>query len=118
MISSFKIKWVISLLALPMVALAVLSSSAVTGAMPQGIDLTFKTKCATCHSVDGSGGTPMGKKMQVRDLRSAEVQKQTDAQLQTIISKGKGKMPGFEKSLGADQVKQLVAHVRELAKKK
>lgn len=67
---------------------------------------------------DGSGSSPVGKSMKLRDLRSAEVQKLTDTQLQGIISKGKGKMPAFEKSLGADTCKALVGHLRELAKKK
>jgi cytochrome c553 len=84
-----------------------------------GVEMTYKTKCASCHGLDASGSTPMGKKLNLKDLKSAEVQKLTDAQLLTIISKGKGKMmPGFEKSLGADTCKALVTHLRELAKKK
>ncbi len=78
----------------------------------------FKTKCASCHGVDGSGNTPSGKSMKLRDLRSPEVQKLTDQQLTDITAKGKGKMPGYEKSLGMDKVKQLVAYMRELGKKK
>ena len=85
---------------------------------PEGADATYKAKCASCHSLDGSGSGPMGKKMNIRDLRSADVQKQTDAQLLTVISKGKGKMPGFDKTIGADSCKQLVTFIRELAKKK
>jgi mono/diheme cytochrome c family protein len=77
---------------------------------------TFKARCATCHGADGSGNTAMGKKMKVRDLRSAEVQKQSDAELFNIISKGKAKMPAFGKSLGDDQIQQLVAHIRALKK--
>ena len=75
---------------------------------------TFKAKCAACHGADGSGNTVMGKKMAVRDLRSAEVQKQSDAQLTGIIAKGKGKMPPFGKSLSGDQIRELVAHIRML----
>ncbi len=94
------------------------SSTMTSAAMFNGAETTFKTKCASCHSLDGSGSSPVGKSLKLRDLRSAEVQKQTDAQLQGIISKGKGKMPAFEKSLGADTCKALVGHLRELAKKK
>lgn len=89
-----------------------------TAGVPESADANFKAKCASCHSPDGSGSGPIGKKMNIRDLRSAEVQKQTDAQLLAIISKGKGKMPAFDKSLGADACKQLVSYIRELAKKK
>jgi mono/diheme cytochrome c family protein len=76
--------------------------------------ITFKTKCASCHGLDGSGATAFGKANKLRDLRSAEVQAQTDQQLTEIISKGKGKMPGYEKSLGADEVKELVAYLRSI----
>lgn len=99
-------------------ALLFLSAPSMPVSAYEGADTTFKTKCAACHGLDGSGSTPMGKSMKLRDLKSAEVQKQTDAQLLAIISKGKGKMPPFEKSLGADTCKALVGHMRELAKKK
>lgn len=79
---------------------------------------TFKAKCVMCHGADGKGDTPMGKKNNVRDLGSAEVQKQTDAQLTDIITKGKNppKMPAFEGKLTADEIKQLVAHLRSIKK--
>jgi cytochrome c6 len=79
----------------------------------------FKTKCAACHGPDGSGNTTMGKQMQSPDLRSEEVQKQTDAQLIEATTNGKGKkMPAYKDKLTSDQIKQLVAYIRELAKKK
>jgi cytochrome c6 len=81
----------------------------------EGADV-FKSKCAMCHGPDGAGATAMGKKQGVRDLRSADVQKQTDAQLTEIITKGKGKMPSYAEKVTADQVKQLVAFIRELKK--
>lgn len=77
---------------------------------------TFKAKCVACHGADGTGATAAGKAMKVRNLASAEVQGQTDAQLYDIIAKGKGKMPGYEKPLGADKCKELVAYVRTLKK--
>ena len=77
----------------------------------------FKAKCAMCHGADGSGGTPVGKSLKIRDLRLPEVQKQTNAELTQIIAKGKGKMPPFEGKLSKEQIEQLVAYVRELGKK-
>lgn len=76
----------------------------------------FKAKCAVCHGADGSGNTAMGKKLGVRDLRSAEVQSQSDAQLFAAISNGKGKMPAFGKSLSDGDRHQLVSHIRTLKK--
>jgi cytochrome c6 len=75
---------------------------------------TYKTKCAVCHGPDGKGDTSIGKTNKIRDLGSADVQKQSDAELTTIISDGKGKMPAYGKSLKADQVKELVAFLRSL----
>lgn len=76
----------------------------------------YKSKCAACHAADGSGSA-MGKKLGAHDLHSAEVQKMSDAELSEVIAKGKNKMPSYEKSLKADDIKGLVAHIRTLAKK-
>jgi cytochrome c6 len=79
----------------------------------------FKTKCAACHGPDGSGGTPTGKAMGTPDLRSDDVQKQTDAQLIESTTNGKGKkMPAYKGKLTDDQMKGLVGYIRELGKKK
>jgi cytochrome c6 len=77
----------------------------------------YKAKCAACHGADGSGQTPVGKSMKVRDLRSAEVQKQTDADLQKIITEGKTKMPAFKTKLSVADISSLVAYIRGMAKK-
>jgi len=76
----------------------------------------YKTKCAICHGADGSGTTTKGKELKLKSLRSPEVQKMTDEQLLQVVAKGKNKMPGFEKALGADKCKALVAYVRTFKK--
>jgi cytochrome c5 len=95
-------------------AFASTGSSAVTAMAPADAAASYKAKCASCHGANGSGQTATGKRLKLRDLRSPEVQKLTDDQLYAIIAKGKGKMPGYEKSLGADTCKALVAHMRAL----
>jgi mono/diheme cytochrome c family protein len=77
----------------------------------------YKTKCAACHGADGKGATAVGKADSIRDLSSADVQGQTDAQLNAIITSGKGKMPAYGKSLKPAQVTSLVAYVRSIASK-
>ncbi len=116
--SVIKVKLAITALAIPVIALIVFFSSTpqAMGALPDG-GADYKTKCAACHALDGSGNTVMGKKLEVKDLRSPEAQKLTDAQITTIIAKGKNKMPP-NPSYTPDQVKELVVYVRELAKKK
>jgi mono/diheme cytochrome c family protein len=97
------------------VLLAVLGLVFSTSALAGGPD-TFKAKCAMCHGADGAGKAAMGTK----DLGSAEVQKQTDAQLTEIINNGKSdgkvKMPPYAGKLSADDIKGLVAFIRTLKK--
>ena len=90
-------------------------SKAATATAGDGAE-TFKAKCASCHGPDGTGQTAVGKAMKIRDLTSADVQAKTDNQLYETIAKGKGKMPGYEKTVGADKCKELVAYIRTLKK--
>jgi cytochrome c6 len=75
---------------------------------------TYKSKCAMCHGADGKGDTSMGKTMKVRDLGSADVQGQSDADLNGIITNGKGKMPKYDGKLTSDQISDLVKYIRTL----
>jgi mono/diheme cytochrome c family protein len=75
---------------------------------------TFKAKCAMCHGPDGKGDTSMGKTLKLRDLGSADVQGQSDADLTNIITNGKGKMPKYDGKLTADQIKDVVKYIRTL----
>lgn len=102
----------ISLLVL---ALLIAAPSAFAGGGPDGAAL-YKSKCAMCHGADGAGQTPMGKNMKLRDLRSADVQKQTDAELAKWIADGKGKMPAYKSKMSADEINALVAFIRTLKK--
>src|SRR5712692_8137599 len=100
-----------------MLALALLSAAAESADSSAERQKLYKSKCAACHAADGSGDTPIGKKMKTPDLRSADVQQKSDAELTEVVASGKGKMAGFAKSLGMDQIGQLVAYVRELGAK-
>lgn len=76
----------------------------------------YLDKCAICHGKDGAGNTAKGRKLKVKDVRSPEVQKLSEAEMIEIVAKGKGKdMDGFEKELGKDSVKNVVAYYRSLA---
>jgi mono/diheme cytochrome c family protein len=77
----------------------------------------FADKCEKCHDKDGSGGTVFGKALKAADLRSADVQKKTDADFYTQIDKGKGNMPPFGGSLDKAQIEDLIAYVRQLGNK-
>jgi cytochrome c6 len=83
-----------------------------SSAVAQDAAATYKAKCAMCHQADGKGG-----KMGTRDFASPEVAKESDADLTTIITKGKGKMPAYEGKLKDTEIKDLVTYIRGLAKK-
>ncbi len=50
---------------------------------------TYKAKCQMCHGVTGLGDTPAGKTMKARPFNSPDVLKESDADLITVIKKGK-----------------------------
>ena len=75
---------IVVLLAVP--ASAGKSSSASGNAAARS---TFKLQCSSCHGQNGAGDTSVGKSLKAADLRSPEVQKQSDAQLAQVISEGR-----------------------------
>ena len=90
----------------------------VPAARAQGeAEATFKGKCAGCHGADGSASTPAAKALGARDFHSAEVQKETVAELADIIAKGKNKMPKYGDKLKDTEIKDLAAYVHDLGKK-
>lgn len=101
-----------------MKVLAILMIAIITAAGAYATDgaALYKAKCASCHGADGSGQTPMGKSMKLRDLGSPEVQKQTDKQLYDWTADGKGKMPAYKSKLSDEEIKALVAHMRTFKK--
>jgi cytochrome c6 len=84
-------------------------------AFADDVAATYKSKCATCHGPDGKG-TAVGTKMGAHDFSSPEVKAETDAQLTDVVTKGKGKMPGYGGKLKDTEIKDLVTYVRSLAK--
>jgi mono/diheme cytochrome c family protein len=102
---------------IPALLLCCLALLTATKAQPDPAKI-FKTNCTLCHGADGSGDNPTGKAFHAKDLRSAEVQKQTDAELAEVITKGRGKMPAFGAKIKPDVVTKLVAYLRELPKQK
>jgi cytochrome c6 len=105
-------------LLLSAVVTVLLFGSSTAFAADTATESLYKAKCAACHGADGTGSTPAGKKLGAHDFHSPEVMKQTDAQLLETMSKGKNKMPAYDGKIPADQMKSLVAYVRELGKAK
>jgi mono/diheme cytochrome c family protein len=76
----------------------------------------YKQKCASCHGPDGKAETGAGKAMKVPSFASPEVKKQSNAELEQIIEKGKGMMPKYGASMKPEEIKEMVAYIRSLAK--
>src|ERR1700757_3683802 len=74
----------------------------------------YKTNCAKCHGPDGSAGTPTGKALHAKDLRSEEVQTKSNAELADVITKGNGKMPAFGAKLDPEDIREVLAYIRDL----
>jgi mono/diheme cytochrome c family protein len=110
-----KITWGCQVMIVAVLAAAVLLSAAAKADNPA--EATYKAKCATCHGPDGKGETPAGKAMKARSFAAPEAVKMSDEELETVITKGKNKMPPFDGKLKKEQIEQLVGYIRELAKK-
>lgn len=78
----------------------------------------YAKKCAICHGKAGEGKKAIAKmlKVELRPLGSREVQAKSDAELRKNIVKGNGKMKPV-KGLSDQEVANLIAHLRRLAKK-
>lgn len=99
--------WALALLAVVVAVPAVAQS---------GADL-YKSKCAMCHGPDGLANTPVAKSMKVPSFQSPDALKMSEGQLIEVTRNGKGKMPAYNGKLTDAQIKEVVAHIRELQKK-
>ncbi len=93
------------------IAIAVMVSGAFLTASAADLasDANYKAKCAMCHGAAGEGKAAM----KTAPLKDAA--KMSDAELTTVISKGKApKMPAFDGKLKAEDIKALVAEIKAL----
>lgn len=98
-------------------AVAVLIAIPVVAAADDDAAMLFKSKCAGCHGATGAGDSPVGKKLGVKPLNAADVQKKTDKDLKKIVTDGQGKMPGFKGKIEDAKIEKLVEYIRSLSKK-
>lgn len=82
----------------------------------------WKTQCAKCHAPDGTGKTSMGARLAIKDYTvAASLAEMTDAQLTEAIANGvkadgKTVMPAYATKLTAEEIAELVAHIRAMVK--
>lgn len=103
------------------VALSLLVASALSAAAADAKE-NWTKNCVQCHGANGTADTPMGKKLQAKNLTDPSVQSGfTDAQAAKSIKEGvkqngKTTMKAFGDKLSDDEVTALVAYVRTLKK--
>jgi mono/diheme cytochrome c family protein len=79
----------------------------------------FAKQCAACHGPDGKAQTPIARKLGVKDLTQSKL---SEAEIEKQITEGKRdehgkeKMPSFKGKLSTDEIKLLIAVVKELRK--
>jgi len=100
-----------------LVALAavVLLAGAVSFAQSAG-EATYKAKCQSCHGAEGAPNPGIAKAMGVRPVSDPAVKAETEAQMITITTDGKGKMPAYKGKLTDAEIKGAVDYFRALAK--
>ena len=77
----------------------------------------YDKSCKSCHGSDGTPNAAIAKmlKVEIKDLKSAEVQGMSDADLKKTISDGTGKMKPV-KAVSASDADNVVAYIRSLKK--
>ena len=72
----------------------------------------YEKSCKSCHGVEGTPNASIAKMMRVemKDLKSAEIQSSGDDELKKVITEGKGKMKGV--SAAASSAGDIVAYLR------
>jgi cytochrome c6 len=98
-------------------SMAALMTISTASAQTNGAEI-YKSKCQMCHGPDGSGNTPAGKMMKAIPFKSPELVKKTNAELIAATENGKGHMPAYKGKLTDAQIKDVVAYIRTLQKKK
>ena len=99
------------------VCLALIVGLVSTSRAESDVEKLYKAKCMGSHAADGSANTKAGKNTGAHDFRLPDVEKETDATLVEIVTKGKKKMPKFGEKLKAKEIKELVDYVRGFSKK-
>jgi mono/diheme cytochrome c family protein len=80
-------------------------------------EAVYDRSCKSCHGADGAPSPAIAKAMnvQMRDLKSPEVQAKSDADLKKAVTDGQGKMRPIPLVSGA-ALDNVIAYVRSLKK--
>ena len=100
-----------------LLAVASLSGGVASAADAKSGQTVYDKSCKSCHGPDGSANPAIAKmfNVQMRDLKSDEVQATADDDIKKIITGGKGKMRPVT-SVSGPALDDVVAYVHSLKK--
>ena len=77
----------------------------------------YNTSCKSCHGTDGTPNPAVAKmmKVEIKDLKSSDVQSMSDDDIAEVITKGKGKMQPV-KAVTGKSADNVAAYVHTLKK--
>jgi mono/diheme cytochrome c family protein len=98
-------------------ALTALTSTASLAADAKAGKEVYDKSCKSCHGADGTPNPAVAKmmKVEIKDLKSAEIQAMSDDDMKKVISGGKGKMKPVASVTGAS-ADNVAAYVHSLKK--
>ena len=99
-----------------LIAIGVSAATAMAADAKAG-EAVYDKSCKSCHGPDGTPNPAIGKmlKVEMKDLKSADVQGLSDADIKSVVTDGKGKMKPIKTLSGGDP-DNIVAFVRSLKK--
>jgi mono/diheme cytochrome c family protein len=102
---------------LTMFALALTAGVAMYAADAKAGKTVYDTSCKSCHGPDGTPNAAVAKMMKVemKDLKSPEVQAMSDADIAAVVTKGKGKMKAIT-AVNGKSADDVAAYVHSLKK--
>jgi len=98
-------------------ALASLWATVASAADAKAGQALYDKSCKSCHGPDGTANPAIAKmfKVDIKDLKSTDVQAASDDDIKKIITSGKGKMRPVA-SVSGPALDDVVAYVRSLKK--